>query len=871
MQPSGISKPTEVMKHERTTKPQQTAKYERNTNPERTMKPRGATMYRFLLLLVLLAMFPGVRTAFPQDRPRSIRDWSAAIDSIWGQGVPTDQKLSLFDTFVNTVSLSWGGFHNLSVNWDSLRDVYRPIVAAGVSRGRFYGILTRLNRALNEVHTAMKDFGIDHTFGYYFNRFDTEYPNYPSFRYRPGVPMLNLNAQLFRTCFGAGVTALPDGSALVYSVMPSHPLGLAPGDIILGYDGVPWRQLIEELYDAELPALWGGAAKYASSPLSFEHSSTLVAGMNWGLFDTIDIAQYATGDTLHLPTSLLASITPPYFVATEQMPVNGVPFPDLASKQMVSWGVVEGTNIGYIYVLDWDPTNVGTTATLFSSAVDELWHDRKVEGLILDFRSTGGGLPSAANGGFGQLFNVDPTRNYSFGIRSQGADRLQYALFPSSEDAFTPTPDIFDRPIAVLTGPTCVSGGEYNAFRMRFHPMVRFFGKPTNGGYIRSTNDPILVTGTYHLRVDNGFAHSNVNGEGPMIHKPFPVDEEVWLTRDGVARGEDDVVKRAMGWIASVTHAHDIRANGPYLRAGIDSLRLTASLANPLSHQAFVSAVVGEVAGGRLDSVLLFDDGMHGDGAGGDGILGNAVAAPAAEGMYTVSINTEDVATGVSRRLPDVTRFTTAGPVTLDSIAVTFSRGNYLFRPFLRNNGSTYSVRWASVSITCEDPWANTVSASPARIPLLAPGSVAPVSAAFAITPDTATYPGYFNVKVHVGLEGWTYWSDSTRTVITSVGSQASIVPASFALDQNYPNPFNPATVIPFEIGAMAGQGQGGSRVRLAVYDLLGREVATLVDEKKSPGRYEAVFNAAGLASGTYIYRLTAGDYTAAKKLTIVK
>jgi hypothetical protein len=69
----------------------------------------------------------------------------------------------------------------------------------------------------------------------------------------------------------------------------------------------------------------------------------------------------------------------------------------------------------------------------------------------------------------------------------------------------------------------------------------------------------------------------------------------------------------------------------------------------------------------------------------------------------------------------------------------------------------------------------------------------------------------------------------------------------------------------------MAGQGQGGGRVRLAVYDLLGREVATLVDEKKAPGRYEVAFDAAGLASGTYIYRLTAGDFTAAKKLTIVK
>jgi len=78
-------------------------------------------------------------------------------------------------------------------------------------------------------------------------------------------------------------------------------------------------------------------------------------------------------------------------------------------------------------------------------------------------------------------------------------------------------------------------------------------------------------------------------------------------------------------------------------------------------------------------------------------------------------------------------------------------------------------------------------------------------------------------------------------------------LPASFSLFPNYPNPFNPTTGIRYQV-------PGVSDVRLVVYDLLGRDVAVLVDERKAPGSYEVKFDAAGLASGVYFYRMTAGD-----------
>ncbi len=96
-------------------------------------------------------------------------------------------------------------------------------------------------------------------------------------------------------------------------------------------------------------------------------------------------------------------------------------------------------------------------------------------------------------------------------------------------------------------------------------------------------------------------------------------------------------------------------------------------------------------------------------------------------------------------------------------------------------------------------------------------------------------------------------------------------VPAEFSLEQNYPNPFNPVTTIKYTVGGSGVQTSGAREVRLAVYDILGRQVAMLVNEKKAPGNYEVKFDGSGLASGVYFYRLTAGDFTVTKKLALVR
>ena len=109
-------------------------------------------------------------------------------------------------------------------------------------------------------------------------------------------------------------------------------------------------------------------------------------------------------------------------------------------------------------------------------------------------------------------------------------------------------------------------------------------------------------------------------------------------------------------------------------------------------------------------------------------------------------------------------------------------------------------------------------------------------------------------------------------SVITSTeGSGVINRPGEFELHQNYPNPFNPTTAISYSLPFAKGRGGVGSLVTLKIYDVLGREIATLVNEAKPRGKYEVMFDASNLSSGVYFYRLTAGSFSQTRKLLLVR
>jgi len=107
-------------------------------------------------------------------------------------------------------------------------------------------------------------------------------------------------------------------------------------------------------------------------------------------------------------------------------------------------------------------------------------------------------------------------------------------------------------------------------------------------------------------------------------------------------------------------------------------------------------------------------------------------------------------------------------------------------------------------------------------------------------------------------------WRRPLSEMITSVPRSNENIPNEFVLKQNYPNPFNPVTSIQYSVPR-------NQKVTLKVFDLLGREVATLVNEVKYAGSYRTTFNGVDLASGVYFYRLQAGRFTQTRKLTLLR
>ena len=146
-------------------------------------------------------------------------------------------------------------------------------------------------------------------------------------------------------------------------------------------------------------------------------------------------------------------------------------------------------------------------------------------------------------------------------------------------------------------------------------------------------------------------------------------------------------------------------------------------------------------------------------------------------------------------------------------------------------------------------------------------GNVVAVINSTSSNPFTLTAPSSGTFTVNAGFKNPSKKWGSTSTVINVAGIDEELVgltPETFALYNNYPNPFNPATKIRFAIPQ-------STFTVLKVYSILGEEVASLVNELKTPGIYEINFDGTDLASGTYLYKLQAGDFSETKKMIVLK
>jgi len=771
---------------------------------------------------------------FPENSfYQSREDWRHIIDSVWGPGLPLSDKLNIYNTYANTLHNKFDGFLSLGINWDSLRSYYQVKINGSTSRGGFSAILSDLTLDLRDYHTKAFDIGVTNT------------------ALNPGVPLLALSGFLTVEHFGAVVTVLPDDNVCVIRAVNNHPLSLEPGDIILGYEGISWGYLVNELQEYELPSFGslGGALSVNY------HQKLICAGMNWHLFDTIDILKYSTGDTLHLPTSLMVGFSTTQMLNNEQVAIPGISFPNYFNNQFVSYGIINNTNIGYIYLYQEYPQAL--VEHQFYEAVAAL---QNTDGLIIDMRINFGGWAF-----FAQAFEILFNDNHQTIEDAYRCNVNTFEMCPSGNSNIfqisNSTPEYYDRPIAVLLGPTCVSMGDLTAQRFRYHPMIRFFGKAPAASL--GDNTTINTWPTFRLAYSFGDMF-HVSEPGNYLNRAeFPIDYPVWHTAYDIANGKDAVVERALSWMDSLVFPHNIYVEKYFYSSG-DSVHLSTIIENPNSHQLSARAYLKTVEGVTIDSVNFVKQTLKTSGEQwtADYLL------PPAEEIYKVSVTVFDETALDQFTVPNATRFTTAGPVVLDSITYSKGSSNYFnIKVYVLNQGITKTITDASVRLISNDNWISTLTPKVLTLPAIPPGETVSTTSQFRAYYVDSLFPGYFNFKVEVMSNNWPYWSDSMQVVVGVEKEDLQIL--TYKLEQNYPNPFNPSTKISW-------QSPVGSQQTIKVFDVLGNEVATLVNEYKPAGKYEvefSIYSAVGrnLSSGVYFYQLRAGEYTTVKKMLLIK
>lgn len=118
---------------------------------------------------------------------------------------------------------------------------------------------------------------------------------------------------------------------------------------------------------------------------------------------------------------------------------------------------------------------------------------------------------------------------------------------------------------------------------------------------------------------------------------------------------------------------------------------------------------------------------------------------------------------------------------------------------------------------------------------------------------------------------GTIYLDDMQSDILLPVKKEITNIPDEYSLSQNYPNPFNPTTTIKYSIPTVEMLRTTSQHVTLKIYDILGREVTTLVNQKQNAGNYVVLFNASNLTSGIYFYKLSSGEFVSTKKLVLLK
>ncbi len=328
-----------------------------------------------------------------------------------------------------------------------------------------------------------------------------------------------------------------------------------------------------------------------------------------------------------------------------------------------------------------------------------------------------------------------------------------------------------------------------------------------------------------------------------------------------------------------VPRAYDTEVNPVYL-SGTGEVTINTQVTNPCNHSVVLSAMLRPHNESVMDTVNLFDDGTHSDGFADDGVWGGLWSVPSEETTYSIDIKSVDVDSAVSNTQYDIVRFTTIGPLVFDGIAfmtdTIVEPGDLTTFWFaLKNLGSTGTATSVTAYISSEDSCLEDIDTD-GIFEDIGPGESIVLGLGGHTIRIKETCPGNIEIPFTVTIksDNYHFWTDSFTIYIHSLGVDDEIVgiPQSYSLHQNHPNPFNPVTTIRYEIPQR-------SDVQITIFDLLGREVITLVSEIQESGYKSVQWDASNMASGMYFYQIRvydpdavgAGDFIQTRKMVVLK
>lgn len=311
-----------------------------------------------------------------------------------------------------------------------------------------------------------------------------------------------------------------------------------------------------------------------------------------------------------------------------------------------------------------------------------------------------------------------------------------------------------------------------------------------------------------------------------------------------------------------------------------DTLKLSAQISNPENHQVTVHALIQGRNSPFIDSLQLFDDGLHNDSLASDNIFGGIKWLDELdEDYFDIKLRTTDSVELLTTF--NVGHFTTIGPVVFNYFTIIGSDtianpgDRIYFKLALTNNGSTTTANGITGSVSVDDTCVVISGSSGISIRSfgdIEAGESATNQGNYSLDINDTCLPDN-DVVLHLSIasEGHYFWSDSFTVHVYPLGiaGEEGVLPEVYTLNQNYPNPFNPTTTISYSLDK-------DSEVEVNIFDISGKLITTLRNKYQTQGEHSITWNgidASGskVGAGVYFYQMKAGDFVGTKKMVLVK